>query len=113
MDQNVSAPLDTAGHRVLRDDAWTGLEHMTSIEVSAWTPCGYAIVRNVSTHELADRMESFFLSETLKYMYLLFDTKNFLHHDEYVFSTEGHPFRVSPGTRMFGVGSVSMCIVCG
>eukprot|EP00041_Stephanoeca_diplocostata_P028006 m.782188 g.782188 ORF g.782188 m.782188 type:complete len:983 (-) comp23289_c0_seq8:5021-7969(-) len=88
-------------YQATRDPVWTaiGLEHMTSIEVSTWTPCGYAIVRNVSTHELADRMESFYLSETLKYMYLLFDTANPLHHGEFVFSTEGHPFRVSPVTR--------------
>ena len=26
-------------------------------------------------------MESFFLAETLKYLYLIFDTENFLHND--------------------------------
>ena len=37
-------------------------------------------------------MESFFLSETLKYLYLLFDIDHFLHSDDgnWVFSTEGH-----------------------
>lgn len=37
-----------------------------SIQHSAWTPCGYATVKNVLTHSLEDRMESFFLAETTK-----------------------------------------------
>ena len=44
------------------------------------TPCGYATVKNVRDHSLADRMESFFLAETTKYLYLLFDPNNFLHN---------------------------------
>jgi mannosidase alpha-like ER degradation enhancer 1 len=35
--------------------------------------CGYASVKNVEVNELDDRMETFFLAETLKYFYLLFD----------------------------------------
>jgi ER degradation enhancer, mannosidase alpha-like 1 len=35
--------------------------------------CGFAIIRDVLSKEHEDRMESFFLSETLKYLYLLFD----------------------------------------
>lgn len=30
---------------------------------------------------LEDRMESFFLSETTKYLYLIFDKHNFIHND--------------------------------
>ena len=41
---------------------------------------------------LKDEMPSFFLSETLKYMYLLFDEDNFIHDRAYIFSTEAHPF---------------------
>ena len=36
--------------------------------------CGYATVHNVEDKTLEDRQESFFLSETCKYLYLLFDT---------------------------------------
>lgn len=56
-------------------------------------PCGFAGMGNVVTRDLDDRMESFMLSETLKYLYLLFDTENSLHklHSEWVFTTEGHP----------------------
>ncbi|XP_044719865.1 glycosyl hydrolase family 47 protein [Hirsutella rhossiliensis] len=56
-------------------------------------PCGWAGLQDVRTGEKQDRMESFFLGETTKYMYLLFDP----HHPfnsldaAYVFTTEGHP----------------------
>lgn len=62
-------------------------------------PCGHAIVKDVATHELDDRMESFFLSEALKYLYLLFDANNtdLVHQDNaaFVFNTEAHPIPVS------------------
>lgn len=47
-------------------------EVVESIEFSTRTKCGYATVYDVNTHQLEDRMESFFLAETLKYLYLLF-----------------------------------------
>ena len=89
--------------RATEDPYWTeiGRDYMVSIQQATWTPCGYAVVENVTTHKLGDRMESFFLSETLKYLYLLFDADNFIHGGNYVFSTEGHPFKVSKLTRRF------------
>ncbi|ORX59116.1 hypothetical protein BCR36DRAFT_275993 [Piromyces finnis] len=57
------------------------------------TTCGYANVKNVFTVEIEDKMESFFLSETLKYLYLLFDPDN-EYNKNYIFSTEAHPFPV-------------------
>lgn len=36
-------------------------------------------VKNVKDHQLENRMESFFLAETTKYLYLIFDTENFIH----------------------------------
>jgi len=50
----------------------------------------------VATLELEDMMPSFFLAETAKYLYLLFDDQNFLHDRPYVFSTEAHPFLLPP-----------------
>jgi len=39
-------------------------------------------------------MESFFLSETIKYLYLIFDEKNFIHNDgtsaKLLETTDGH-----------------------
>ena len=42
--------------------------------------CFNVIFQDVRDHTLEDRMESFFLSETTKYLYLLFDTENFIHN---------------------------------
>ena len=39
-----------------------------------------AQVRNVKDHRLENRMESFFLAETTKYLYLIFDPDNFVHN---------------------------------
>uniref|UniRef100_A0A182QEQ0 alpha-1,2-Mannosidase n=1 Tax=Anopheles farauti TaxID=69004 RepID=A0A182QEQ0_9DIPT len=58
-----------------------GENMLESIEHSAKTACGYATIRNVLTHQQEDRMESFFLAETTKYLYLLFDPSNALHND--------------------------------
>ncbi|KAF5027454.1 hypothetical protein F66182_444 [Fusarium sp. NRRL 66182] len=42
---------------------------------------------------LKDEMESFWISETLKYYYLLFSEPNLISLDEWVLNTEAHPFR--------------------
>jgi hypothetical protein len=43
-------------------------------------------------------MESFFLSETLKYLYLLFDEENILHTGfrDHIFTTQAHIFPLLP-----------------
>ncbi|KAL8032264.1 hypothetical protein ABFX02_13G084500 [Erythranthe guttata] len=41
-----------------------------------------------------DKMETFFLGETLKYLYLLFGDRNVIPLDKYVFNTEAHPFPI-------------------
>jgi mannosidase alpha-like ER degradation enhancer 2 len=56
------------------------------------TDAGYTILRNVTTKEKGDLMHSFFLAETLKYLYLLF-TPEALDFDKVVFNTEAHPLR--------------------
>ena len=48
---------------------------------------------------MRSQMDSFFLSETLKYLYLLFDPDNFLNRGNYVFTTEAHPLPVDPRKR--------------
>ncbi|KAJ5947047.1 Mannosyl-oligosaccharide 1-2-alpha-mannosidase [Penicillium verhagenii] len=42
--------------------------------------------------ETRDRMESFWLAETLKYFYLLFSDRDFISLEDHVFNTEAHPF---------------------
>lgn len=86
-----------------------GEDILTSIEYSAKTNCGYASIKNVKDHRKQDSMESFFLAETTKYLYLLFDPDNFINSDgsygtvidtkngeciiesSYIFNTEAHP----------------------
>ncbi|KAM0283896.1 hypothetical protein ACHAQH_002278 [Verticillium albo-atrum] len=57
------------------------------------TTCGWSGLQNVDTGEKADRMQSFFLGETTKYLYVLFDPEHPLNKLDaaYVFSTEAHP----------------------
>ena len=59
--------------------------------------CGYATVHDVLDKSLEDRQESFFLSETVKYLYLLFDEDNPINTNDmkYVFTTEGHVLPLS------------------
>lgn len=40
------------------------------------------------------QVDSFFYSETLKYLYLLFSPPTLLPLDQWVLNTEGHPFPV-------------------
>lgn len=42
--------------------------------------CMLLQIKDVRDHRKEDRMESFFLAETTKYLYLLFDTDNFIHN---------------------------------
>ncbi|MGH9794746.1 MAG: glycoside hydrolase family 47 protein [Candidatus Acidiferrales bacterium] len=57
------------------------------------TDAGYAALRNVETKEKRDNMESFFLAETLKYLYLLFSPREAIDLKTTVFNTEAHPLR--------------------
>ncbi|CAI4064188.1 hypothetical protein SKDZ_08G2500 [Saccharomyces kudriavzevii ZP591] len=63
--------------------------------------CGFAGFQNIITGELQDRMETFVLSESLKYLYLLFDEDNELHKSasDVIFSTEAHPMWLSQEVR--------------
>lgn len=54
---------------------------------------GYAELKSVITKEKTDRMESYFLAETLKYLYLLFAPPETLDFKRVVFNTEAHPVR--------------------
>ena len=55
---------------------------------------GYVDVMNVETLETSDRMETYFLAETLKYLYLLFLDEDPIDHQKFVFNTEAHPLKV-------------------
>ncbi|KAI9807714.1 MAG: alpha mannosidase-like protein [Phylliscum demangeonii] len=103
-------------------DPWylyVGKMILKDIKQRCWTPCGWAGLQDVRTGQLSDRMESFFLGETLKYLFLLFDVDHPLNRLDapFVMSTEGHPLivpRPSPGPRQrhasgTGVSSQTLC----
>lgn len=57
------------------------------------TDTGYAAVSDVTTKEKSDIMQSYFLAETLKYLYLLFAPRETLDLTKVVFNTEAHPLQ--------------------
>jgi len=81
------------GDPIYREWGW---EIFQSIEKYCRTDIAYGKVGDVYTiHAKAeDDMESFFLGETLKYLYLLFDPDSELDLEKYVFNTEAHPVRI-------------------
>jgi mannosidase alpha-like ER degradation enhancer 2 len=55
------------------------------------TEVGYSALKNVENKTKRDDMESFFLAETMKYLYLLFAPPETLDLKTHVFNTEAHP----------------------
>ncbi|MBZ0179766.1 MAG: glycoside hydrolase family 47 protein [Melioribacteraceae bacterium] len=56
---------------------------------------GFAHLESVITKKQSDNMESFFLAETLKYLYLIFAPEETLDFNSVIFNTEAHPFKKS------------------
>jgi len=84
-------------HHLTKDPIYRewGWEIFQAIEEHCKTEAGYAAIRNVDTMEQDDRMESFFLAETLKYLYLLQDDATEIDLlNTHVFNTEAHPLRL-------------------
>ncbi|KYM90156.1 ER degradation-enhancing alpha-mannosidase-like 3 [Atta colombica] len=69
-----------------------GRKVLKSLQTYARVPCGYAAVSDVRTNKHDDTMDSFVLSETFKYLFLLFVEPGelVLDLDEFIFTTEGH-----------------------
>jgi len=81
------------GDPVYREWGW---EIFMSIEKFCKTKYGYGSYANVTDVNLEpkDQMESYFLAETLKYLYLLMDPDTEVDVlNKHVFNTEGHPLR--------------------
>lgn len=84
------------GDPIYREWGW---EVFSAIERYCKTPSAYGELSNVNDVNQTPRnkMESFFLAETLKYLYLLQDPDteiDVLHR--HVFNTEAHPMRIFP-----------------
>lgn len=82
--------------RVTKDPIYRewGWNVFQSFEAHSKIETGYCNRKNVESTAPScdDKMESFFLAETLKYLYLLFSDDSVLPLDEFIFNTEAHPF---------------------
>lgn len=89
----------TTGNPKWRERGWKVFQ---AIEREAKTPSGYASLRSVehSPAHLKDEMPSYFLAETLKYLYLLFLDKDPVRLEDWVFNTEAHPFPIFSWSSM-------------
>jgi len=89
------------GDQKYRDWGW---EFFKNLQKHAKLPNGngFASLESVTTTHVKhrDKMESFFLAETMKYLFLLFsDDKELLPLDKFVFNTEAHPLLVRTGNN--------------
>ncbi|CAL9696408.1 unnamed protein product [Knipowitschia caucasica] len=66
----------------------------------ARVPCGFAAMKDVRTGSHEDRMDSFFLAEMFKYLFLLFAEAEDVPFDveDYIFTTEAHFLPLSLST---------------
>lgn len=87
------------GDPIYRDWAW---EIWEAIDRHCKTKSAYGSLQNVnSAHSgVDDRMESFFLAETIKYLYLVQDPDNEMDLSKYVFNTEAHPTKILDDTHI-------------
>ena len=92
---------------------WSADFFLHALEDTARTGCGYGIVKGVSSSpnaelSVTDEMPSFFLSETLKYLYLTFDENNPINSDKernWIFTTEAHPVFTPHSSKTGNIGS--------
>lgn len=83
------------GRRDLPEAAWRMFQ---AIENSTRTPLANSALVDVTVPDgkpaaMSDSMESFWLGETLKYLYLVFSEPELVSLDDYVFNTEAHPLK--------------------
>ncbi|XP_045081661.1 endoplasmic reticulum mannosyl-oligosaccharide 1,2-alpha-mannosidase-like isoform X3 [Coregonus clupeaformis] len=87
--------------RKYRDWGWEILQNFN--KYTKVSTGGYTSINNVRDPEYPsprDKMESFFLGETLKYFYLLFsDDPELVSLEKYVFNTEAHPLPIWPSAE--------------
>jgi len=70
-----------------------GQTFFDALVAHARTPDGYTVIKSVETMAQGDLMPSYFLAETLKYLYLMFAPDEAVDLDHVVFNTEAHPIR--------------------
>lgn len=82
------------GDEIWRERAW---RMFTSWVRHTYSKHGFCAIENAESDRIfkVDNMESFVLAETLKYYYLIFSDPKDISLDDYVLSTEAHPFKLA------------------
>lgn len=70
-----------------------GQAFLDDLVAHARTDAGFTVMTSVATMARGDLMPSYFLAETLKYLYLIFAPDDAVDLDRVVFTTEAHPLR--------------------
>ncbi|XP_036991819.2 mannosyl-oligosaccharide 1,2-alpha-mannosidase IC isoform X1 [Artibeus jamaicensis] len=83
-----------------------GWEVVMALERHCRTEAGFSGIQDVysgvPSHD--NKQQTFFLAETLKYLYLLFSEDDTLSLEDWVFNTEAHPLPVNHSDSAAGVG---------
>ncbi|KAK4761073.1 hypothetical protein SAY87_005966 [Trapa incisa] len=79
------------GNKTYKEWGWNIFQ---AFEKNSRVEGGYVGLKDVNSGVKDNMMQSFFLAETLKYMYLLFSPPTVIPLDEWVFNTEAHPLRI-------------------
>lgn len=84
------------GDEKYQDIAWEMFETIQTLTRTEFANAALVDVMQSNQTEIgqSDEMESFWLAETLKYFWLVFAEPDVMRLEEWVFSTEAHPFRV-------------------
>ncbi|RYP60861.1 hypothetical protein DL771_010348 [Monosporascus sp. 5C6A] len=84
-------------YRITGDTTWQdkGWRMFEAIIRNTQTEAGHSAIDNVMSPNpsKADKMESFWIAETLKYFYLLYSAPDLMSLDEWVINTEAHFFK--------------------
>lgn len=80
------------GDPIYREQAWEIAKALN--QSSRVATGGFTTLLNVESGEKGDFTPSFFYSETLKYLYLIFSPNDIVPLQDFVFNTEAHPFPI-------------------
>lgn len=98
LSQSMNSQSDVSG---IDASNWSDLPVFINqfLQKHARVECGFAAVNDVRTGKHEDRMDSFVLSETLKYLFLIFadPSELILDLDNFIFTTEAHLLPLSLG----------------
>ncbi|KAJ9503884.1 hypothetical protein H2202_001023 [Exophiala xenobiotica] len=94
--ESVFIMYRVTGHETYPERAWRMFQSIQNITKTEFANAALSDITATGIDGLPpkdDRMESFWLAETLKYFYLIFSEPSLISLDEYVLNTEAHPLR--------------------